>query len=114
MSETLPSKNTAKVSMNIIHENGMSTFHWLLVIFAVVSAIWLLHKEFSALSRDINSVALQVSKVESLVAANKEILIQLLSEFENISINMASQNKTDLASKFYRKNKKAGFYPYFC
>ena len=75
MSETVTSKNIAKVSRNIIHENGMSTFHWLLVIFAVVSAMWLLHKEFSAFSRDVNSVALEVSKVESSVAANKEILI---------------------------------------
>lgn len=93
MSETLPSKNTAKVSRNIIHQNGMSTFHWLLVIFAVVSAMWLLHKEFSALSRDINSVALEVSKVESSIAANKEILIQLSSELENISKDMSAQNK---------------------
>ena len=93
MSETVTSKNTAKVSMNIIHEIGMSTFHWLLVIFAVVSAMWLLHKEFSALSRDINSVALEVSKVESSVAANKDILIQLSSELENISKDMASQHK---------------------
>ena len=93
MSETVTSRNTAKVSRNIIHENGMSTFHWLLVIFAVFSAMWLLHKEFSALSRDINSVALAVSKVESSVAANKEILIQLSSELENISKDMAAQNK---------------------
>ena len=93
MSEKVTSKNTAKVSRNIIHENGMSTFHWLLVIFAVVSTMWLLHKEFSALSRDINSVALEVSKVESSVAANKEILIQLSSELENISKDMSAQNK---------------------
>ena len=93
MSETLPSKNTAKVSRSIIHQSGMSTFHWLLVIFVVVSAMWLLHKEFSALSRDINSVALEVSKVESSVAANKEILIQLSSELENISKDMSAQNK---------------------
>ena len=93
MSETVTSKNTAKVSRNIIHENEMSTFHWLLVIFAVVSAMWLLHKKFSALSRDINSVALEVSKVDSSVAANKEILIQLSSELENISKDMAAQNK---------------------
>ena len=93
MYETVTSRNTAKVSRNIIHQNGMSTFHWLLVIFAVVSAMWLLHKEFSALSRDINSVALEVSKVESSVAANKEILIQLSSELENISKDMAAQNK---------------------
>lgn len=93
MSETVTSRNTAKVSRNIIHQSGMSTFHWLLVIFAVVSAMWLLHKEFSALSRDINSVALEVSKVESSVAANKEILIQLSSELENISKDMSAQNK---------------------
>ena len=93
MSETLPSKNTAKVSWNIIHENGMSTFRWLLVIFAVVSVMWLHQKEFSALSRDINSVALEVSKVESSVATNKEILLQLSSELENISKDMASQIK---------------------
>ena len=92
MSETLPSKNTVKVSRNIIRENGMSAFHWLLV-FAVVSAMWLPHKEFSAFSRDINSAVLEVSKVESSVAANKGILIQLFSEFENISKDMASQNK---------------------
>ena len=90
MSETLLSKNTTKVSRNIIHENGMSTFHWLLVIFAVVSAMWLLHKEFSALFRDINSVAPEVSKVESSVAGNKEFLIQLSSELEIISKDMAS------------------------
>ena len=93
MSETLSSKNTAKVSRNIIHENGMSIFHWLLVIFAVVSVMWLHQKEFSALSRDINSVALEVSKVESSVATNKDILIQLSSELENISKDMASQIK---------------------
>ena len=93
MSETLPLKNTAKVSRNIIHENGMSTFHWLLVIFAVVSAMWLLHKEFFAFSRDINSVALEVSKVESSVAANKKFLVQLSSESGNISKVMASQHK---------------------
>ena len=93
MSETLPSKNSAKVSRNIIHQNGMSTFNWLLVIFVVVSAMWLLHKEFSALSRDINSVALEESKVERSVAANKEILIQLSSELENISKDMASKHK---------------------
>ena len=93
MSETLPSKNTVKVSRNIIRENGMSTFHWLLVIFAVVSAMWLLHQEFSTLSRDINSVVLEVSKVESSVAANKEILIQLSNELESISKDMASQQK---------------------
>jgi hypothetical protein len=34
-----------------------------------------------------------VSKVESSVAANKEILIQLSSELENISKDMAAQNK---------------------
>ena len=93
MSETLPSKNTAKASGNIIHENGMSTFHWLLVIFAVISGMWFLHKEFSALSRDINSVALEVSKVESSGAANKEILVQVSNDLKNIAKNMASHSK---------------------
>ena len=91
--ETVTSKNTAKASRNIIHENRMSTFHWLLVIFAVVSAMWLLHKKFFAFSRDINSVALEVSKVESSVATNKKFLVQLSSESGNISKVMASQHK---------------------
>ena len=78
------SKNTAKVFRNIIDENGINTFHWLLDIFAVVSAMWLFQIEFFALFRDINPVALEVSKIESSVAANKEILIYLSSELENL------------------------------
>ncbi|MGB1394931.1 MAG: hypothetical protein ACPG7D_02795 [Candidatus Puniceispirillaceae bacterium] len=50
MSEALPSKTTPEASKNNAHENGMGTFHWLLVIFAVISAMWLLDKEFSTLS----------------------------------------------------------------
>ena len=68
----------------------MGTFHWLLVIFAVISAMWLLHKEFFTLSGDINSVALEVSKVKSNVAANKEILVQLSNTLEDISKKLAS------------------------
>ena len=52
-----------------------------------------LQKEFSAFSTDINSVVLEVSKVESSVTANKEILIQLSSKLENISKDMTSQHK---------------------
>lgn len=90
MSEALPSKTTPEASKNNAHENGMGTFHWLLVIFAVISAMWLLHKEFSTLSGDINSVALEASKVKSNVAANKEILVQLSNTLEDISKKLAS------------------------